>query len=298
MNRLSTAKRIQVISALVEGCSIRSTCRMTGVSKATVMKLLAQIGEVCLDYQDEHLRGLTCQRVQCDEIWSFVGAKRKSVQQGARGEGDIWTWTSLDADTKLIISWLVGDRDADAASDFMHDLAGRIVNRTQLTTDGHSVYLQAVIDNFGPLVDYAQLVKMYGDDRRSKNPSEAKYSPPECVGCNKYARIGMPDYSKVSTSYVERSNLTMRMHIRRFTRLTNAFSKKLENHCHAIALYFQWYNYCKPHKTLKGATPAMAAGLEKDFWEVKDIVALLENQEDKAIRDGAMKRGPYRKVSK
>jgi len=298
MNRLSTAKRIQIVSALCEGTSIRSASRMVGVSKDTVVKLLTQIGQICSDYQNEHLSGLARQRVQCDEIWSFVGAKQKSVNKGAAGDGSIWTWTAIDADTKLIISWLVGDRDAGAAWDFMHDLAGRIINRTQLTTDGHHAYLQAVVDNFGPLVDYAQLVKLYGDDPRSKRPAEAKYSPSECVGCNKIARIGMPDYRHVSTSYVERSNLTMRMHMRRFTRLTNAFSKKLENHCHAIALYFMWYNFCKPHKTLDGSTPAMAAGVAETFWTVGDIVALLENQEQKAIESGVMKRGSYRKNSK
>ncbi|MEX2543671.1 MAG: IS1 family transposase [Phycisphaeraceae bacterium] len=293
MRKLSPEKRIQIISALVEGCSIRSTVRMTGVSKNTVTKLLVDMGRVCQQWHDENVRGLNTDRVQCDEIWAFVGAKQKQVERGAAGVGDVWTWTSIDADTKLAICWLVGERDSGHAFDFMHDLAGRLTSRVQLTTDGLEAYVGAVVDNFGPYVDYAQLIKLYGDDPRlkSKSPS-ARYSPGRCVGTKPYARVGSPDPKHINTSYVERQNLTMRMSMRRFTRLTNAFSKKVENHEAAIALHFAHYNLCRIHSSIR-VTPAMEAGVTTTPWSIEDLVGLLEADEKAAIEAGAMKRGPY-----
>lgn len=276
MNRLDAARRSQVIRCLVEGNSIRSTVRMTGVAKNTVVKLLVELGAACAEYQDQALRNLKCKRVQCDEIWSYIGAKDKNVpadKQGQFGIGSVWTWTAIDADSKLIVSWLVGTRDVGTATEFMQDLAGRLSNRVQLTTDGHRAYLMAVEDAFGANIDYSMLVKMYGN-----NPDgEKRYSPAECIGCERKAITGNPDPKHVSTSYVERQNLTMRMSMRRFTRLTNGFSKKVENHVAALAVYFMYYNFARIHQTLR-VTPAMAAGVTDRLWDVSDIVALLDSK--------------------
>ncbi len=273
MNKLTTAKRVQVVSALVEGNSIRATVRMTGVAKNTIVKLLAELGRVCAEYQDKTLRGLPCQRIQCDEIWSFVYAKQKNVpvEKKHTGAGDAWTWVAIDADTKLVVSWLVGDRDFATATDFMTDVSDRLANRVQLTTDGHKAYLTAVERSFGIDVDFAQLQKIYGPDRSG----EARYSPPACLGAKTVVVQGDPDLDHVSTSYVERQNLTMRMGMRRFTRLTNGFSKKFGNHVAAIALHFLHYNFCRIHQTLR-VTPAMAAGVTDHAWEIEEIVALLD----------------------
>jgi IS1 family transposase len=272
MNRLSTAQRVAVVKALVEGCSIRSTVRMTGVSKNTISKLLLQLGAACTQYQDATLRNLHCRRLQCDEIWSFVGGKDKNItdEQKQNGLGSIWTWTALDADTKLIASWLVGSRDSQSAYEFMQDVAGRLRGRVQLTTDGHRPYLEAVEAAFGIDIDYAVLQKIYGQDA---NP-EKRYSPAVCLGCDVKEITGTPDPRHISTSYVERQNLTMRMSMRRFTRLTNAFSKKVENHAAAIALYFMYYNFGRIHQTLR-VTPAMEAGVANHVWSVEEIVTLL-----------------------
>ncbi len=273
MNRLTTAKRVAVVAALVEGNSVRSTVRMTGVAKNTIAKLLVELGEACARYQDEHLRNLSCRRLQCDEIWSFVGAKDKNVpaeKQGKFGIGSVWTWTCIDAETKLIPAWLVSTRDAGAAYEFMQDVAARMTHRVQLTTDGHKPYLSAVEEAFGADIDYATLTKLYGVDPNA----ERRYSPPVCLGCESKVVTGSPDPKHVSTSYVERQNLTMRMSMRRFTRLTNAFSKKLENHTAAVALYFMWYNFGRVHQTLR-VTPAMAAGVSAHVWTVEEIVGLL-----------------------
>lgn len=273
MNRLRTAQRVAVVKALVEGNSIRSTVRLTGVAKNTVTKLLVELGAACADYMDANLRNLTCKRVQCDEIWSFIGAKAKNVTPELREKnpaaGDVWAWTAIDADTKLVLSCLVGGRDAGYAHEFMQDVASRLKNRVQLTTDGHKVYVAAVEDAFGSQVDYAQLIKIYG-----AGDSERRYSPVECLGCVPTPVTGNPDPKHISTSYVERQNLTMRMSMRRFTRLTNGFSKKIENHAAAVALYFMWYNFGRVHQTLR-VTPAMEAGVSDHVWSVEEIVALL-----------------------
>lgn len=275
MNKLDKTRRTQVIRCLVEGNSIRSTVRMTGVAKNTVVKLLADIGQVCLKYHDENVRRLRSKRIQCDEIWSFCYAKEKNVpsdKRGLFGYGDVWTWTALDADSKLIVGWTVGTRGAATAYDFMQDLASRLANRIQLTTDGHRAYLMAVEDAFGADVDFAMLVKLYGHDAEP----EVRYSPAECIGCQTAAITGVPDPQHVSTSFVERQNLTMRMMMRRFTRLTNAFSKKLDNHVAALALYFMYYNFCRIHQTLR-VTPAMEAGIATHIWEVEELVGLLDS---------------------
>jgi len=278
MNRLSLEKRTQVIRALVEGNSIRATCRMTDTAKGTVTRLLASVGAACSKYQDENLRNLPCQQIQCDEIWSFCYAKQKNVpedKQGRLGYGDVWTWTAIDADTKLVPSWLVGLRDAGYAYEFMNDLKSRLANRVQITTDGHRVYLVAVEDVFGADVDYAMLVKLYG----AEPAGEARYSPAKCTGTNSRVITGYPDISKISTSFAERQNLTMRMSMRRFTRLTNAFSKKLENLKYAVALHFMYYNFARPHKTLANPyprTPAMAAGVSNHIWTIEEIVKLTD----------------------
>lgn len=275
MNRLSTEKRCAVVSALVEGCSIRSTVRMTGVSKNTVAKLLAHLGQVCSEYQDMALRNLPCKRLQCDEIWSFCYAKAKNVPEPMKGQGiagDVWTWTAICADTKIIPTWQVGARDAATGWRFMADLAGRLAERVQLTTDGNRVYLDAVENYFGAAIDYAMLVKLYG--KPEGQSAESRYSPPKCNGAKKRKVMGNPDPDHVSTSYAERANLTMRMGMRRFTRLTNAFSKKIENHCHAISLHFMHYNFARIHQTLK-CTPAMKAGVTDRLWSIQDIVDLL-----------------------
>jgi IS1 family transposase len=272
MNKLDTEKRSQILSCLVEGNSIRATCRMTGAAKNTVVKLLVDAGRACSDYQDKAFRNLKCQRIQCDEIWSFVGSKEKntSARKKVEGNGDVWTWTALDPDSKLVPCWFVGSRDAGSAYHFMHDLADRLSNRVQLTTDGHKPYLSAVEDAFGTGIDYAMLVKIYGAERQG----EARYSPAVCMGARKAVISGKPEVKHISTSLTERNNLTMRMSMRRFTRLTNAFSKKLENHEHAIALHFMHYNFCRIHQTLR-ITPAMAAGVSEKVWELSDIVNLM-----------------------
>jgi len=274
MNKLSTERRSQIIACLVEGNSIRATCRMTNSSKGAVLKLLASLGEACLDYQDKVLRNLPCTNIQCDEIWSFCYSKEKNVpkdKKGKFGYGDCWTWTAICADTKLVPSWFVGTRDAMAAYQFMHDLKDRLAKRVQLTTDGHKAYLSAVESAFGTEIDYAMLEKIYGAAPEGR---EIRYSPAECVGCNVKSIMGHPDKNLVSTSFAERQNLTMRMSMRRFTRLTNAHSKKIENHEHALALYFMHYNFCRIHQTLR-CTPAMEAGVSDHVWTLEEIIDLL-----------------------
>ena len=248
---------------------------MTGVAKNTVVKLLADLGQACAAYQDRTLRNLPCKRIQCDEIWSFVYAKQKNVptaKAAPQGAGDAWTWTAIDADTKLVAAWMIGPRDSGVAYDFMQDLAGRLASRVQLTTDGLRAYLEATEAAFGSNIDYAQLVKLYGETP-NRGP-ERKYSPSNFCGARVSIVSGDPDDRTISTSYVERQNLTMRMSMRRFTRLTNAFSKKVENLGHAVALHFMYYNFCRIHQTLR-ITPAMAAGVTDHLWEIKDILALL-----------------------
>jgi IS1 family transposase len=273
-NILSNEKRAQIINCLVEGNSVRATVRLTGAAKNTVAKLLVEIGRACSDYQDKAFVNLPCKRIQCDEVWSFVGAKEKNTTDDtkAKGWGDCWTWTAICSDTKLIPCWFVGRRDAGAAYHFMHDLAARLAHRVQLTTDGHQPYLRAVEDAFGDDIDYAQLVKIYGEAPKT----EARYSPAQCMGARKAVITGAPQHSHISTSHVERSNLTLRMGNRRFTRLTNAFSKKVENHEAMLALFFFYYNFCKVHQTLR-CTPAMQAGITSKVWELSDMVALLDN---------------------
>lgn len=273
MNKLTNERRAQIIAALVEGNSINATTRMMNVSKNTVLKLLADIGEVCAEYQDKHLVNLPCKRLELDEIWSFCYAKDKNVapeKQGILGYGDLWTWVAIDADTKLVPCWHVGNRDAIAAMAFVKDLESRLARRVQITTDGHKAYLNAVEEAFGCDVDYAVLVKLYGVEQQ-----EVRYSPSKVLGSETKIISGDPDPNRISTSYVERQNLTMRMSMRRFTRLTNGFSKKLENHMHAIALHYMYYNFCRLHQTLR-CTPAMAANVSKRVWEISDIVALLD----------------------
>lgn len=287
-NVLSTPKRIQIVSALVEGCGIRATARMCDVSKDTVMKLWREIGEACIRMQDEQLRNLPCKRLQVDEIWSFVYAKEKNVPVELKGEfgyGDVWTFTAIDADTKLIPSFLVGSRDSGCATEFMQDLAGRLVNRVQLTSDGHKMYLSAVEDAFAGDVDFAMLHKIYA---AQPTGPETRYSPAVCKGTEKRCITGSPEPKHISTSYVERANLTMRMNIRRFTRLTNAFSKKVENHTAALGLFFAHYNFCRIHQSLR-VTPAMAAGVTHRVWSIADLVALLPE-----VATGKP-RGPYKK---
>lgn len=274
MNRLDKTRRVAVVKALVEGNSIRSTVRLTGVAKNTVQKLILELGAACAVYMDEHLKNLPCKRVQCDEIWSFIGAKDKNVTPKLRetnpDAGSVWTWTALCADTKLIISCLVGGRDAGFAHAFMQDVASRLKYRVQLTTDGHKPYLSAVEDAFGADIDYAQLVKIYG----ASPDGERRYSPAECIGAIPTTITGEPNPKHISTSYVERQNLTMRMSMRRFTRLTNAFSKKIDNHVAMTALYFMFYNFGRVHQTLR-VTPAMEAGVSDHVWAVEEIVQLL-----------------------
>ena len=289
MNKLPLAKRVQILSMLCEGSSMRSISRVADVSFNTVSKLLIDAGKVCAAYHDEHVRGVTAKRVQCDEIWSFTYAKQKNVA-GAKAApanaGDTWTWTALDADSKLIVSWLVGGRDGEYALAFMDDVRSRLANRVQLTTDGHKAYLMAVEEAFGADVDYAQLVKLYG---AAPETFKGRYSPAECTGIRKTTIEGDPDHKHVSTSYVERQNLTMRMQMRRFTRLTNAFSKKWENHVHMVALYTVWYNFVKVHGKHR-MSPAMAAGVIDKLWSVEDIANVVE-----AAEPVAAKRGPYKK---
>lgn len=275
MNRLDTARRAHVLKCLAEGMSLRGTSRITGVARMTVEKLLRDLGAACADYQFRTLRNLSCRRVQCDEIWSFCYAKRKNVtteiSEKHPDAGDIWTWTAIDADSKLVLSWLIGSRDLDAAYEFMQDVASRLRHRVQLTTDGHKPYLSAVEDAFGLDIDYAVLQKLYGADCEG----EKRYSPAQCIGTRCDTIMGDPDPRHISTSYVERQNLTMRMHMRRFTRLTNAFTKKAENHAHAVAVHFMWYNFARIHQTLR-VTPAMEAGVTDHVWTAEEIVGLLD----------------------
>jgi IS1 family transposase len=288
MNKLPIAKRAAILGMLAEGMSLRATSRLADVSINTVTKLQVEAGAACQAYQDEHLRDLTSRRIQCDEIWSFVYAKDRNLPSdkwNTFGFGSVWTWTAIDADSKLIISWLVGTRDADSATILMRDLASRLRYRVQLTSDGHRAYLTAVDDAFGSEIDFSQLIKIYG------NPTEvdSRYTPGECIGCKQERIIGKPNPLHVSTSFVERQNLTMRMSIRRFTRLTNAFSKKVENHAAAVALHFMHYNYARIHKTLR-VTPAMAAGVTDHVWSMEEIVEMIDRAAPKPAP-----RGPYNK---
>lgn len=280
MNKLNKEKRVQVIKALVEGNPIRATARMCDVAFNTVLKLLPEIGKACAEYQDRVFRNLPCKRIQCDEIWSFCYAKEKNLPeelQGKFGFGSVWTWVALDADTKLVPSWLVGDRSADTAMVFTNDVATRLANRIQLTTDGYKPYLVAVADAFdGVPIDYAMLVKIYNEPQTGGN--EKRYSAGECCGARKEEVKGDPDPKHISTSYIERQNLTMRMSMRRFTRLTNGFSKKVENHACAVALHYMHYNFCRIHKSLR-VTPAMEAGVTDRVWTVEEIAGLLEQVE-------------------
>ncbi len=274
VNRLTQEKQSLVISALVEGNSIRATCRMTGVAKGTVLKLLENVGKACRDYQRKKLKNLLCQRIQCDEIWSFCYAKEKNVPEECRGVlgfGDVYTWVAICAESKLVLSWFVGRRDAVSAHYFIQDVAHRLKNRVQLTTDGHKVYLDAVECAFGADVDFAMLVKLYGNAPEGT----IRYSPAPYVGEVKTKIIGNPDPKHVSTSFVERQNLTMRMGIRRLTRLTNGFSKKFENLEYAVALHFMYYNFCRIHQTLR-VTPAMEAKVTDHVWEIREILSLTE----------------------
>ncbi len=281
MNRLTPAKQSQVIAALVGGDSIRATVRMTGASKNAIQRLLTAIGPACEAYQNHALRNLPCKKIQCDEIWSFCYAKQKSVptdKQAQFGLGDVWTWTALCADTRLICSWKIGTRGASTAYALMHDLAGRLAHRIQLTTDGHRVYSDAVESAFGSEIDYAMLVKVYGSDRGD----EARYSPADYMSCRTIPMSGNPKTKDISTSFVERRNLTIRMQMRRFTRLTNAFSKKIDNLGYAIALYFMHYNFCRVHQTLR-VTPAMEAGIADHIWSIEEIVGLLDLSKSREV---------------
>ena len=275
MNRLTRERRAQILSCLVEGNSLRATSRMTGAAKNTVVKLLVDVGEACAEYQYDILRNLPCKRIQVDEIWSFCYAKEKNLPPELRGQfgyGDVWTWTAICADTKLVPCWSIGGRDAEYARWFLQDLAERLANRVQLTSDGHRAYLQAVEGTFGAEIDYAMLIKIYD----SEPEDEKRYSPAKCLGTNSRTVSGSPDPRHISTSYAERQNLTMRMNMRRFTRLTNAFSKKIENLEHAVALHFMHYNFARIHQSLR-VTPAMEAGVSDHVWSFEEIAALEEN---------------------
>ena len=288
MNRLTSEKRTQVLHMLCEGTSIRAITRITGASKNTIAKLIEDTGKICAEYHDQHVRGVASKRVQVDEIWSFTYAKQKNVptaKAAPEGAGDTWTWTAIDADSKLVLSWLVGGRDSEYASAFMHDVASRLANRVQLTSDGHRPYLEAVEGAFGSDVDFAVLQKIYG----TPVDGQKRYSPPECIGMQVRTVEGKPDAKHISTSYVERQNLTMRMHMRRFTRLTNGFSKKFESHVNMVALYTVFYNFTKIHKTLR-VTPAMAAGITEKLMTMEDIVALIDAAADKPNRPTTYKK--------
>jgi len=269
MNKLNRTEQAQIIAALVEGNSINSTVRMTGVSKVTILKLLAALGPACADYQDRALRNLKCKRIQVDEIWQFVYAKEKNVPKKLKGQfgyGDVWTWVAIDAETKLVPSFMTGNRDARSAKMFIDDLASRLNHRVQLTSDGLKVYLEAVEGAFGADIDYAMLVKTY-----AASQEETRYSPAVCTSCESKPVMGRPDPKHISTSYVERQNLTMRMSMRRFTRLTNGFSKKVENHAYAVAVHYMHYNFCRIHRTLR-VTPAMEAGISDHIWTVEEML--------------------------
>jgi len=288
MNKLPVKQRATILNMLVEGSSMRSVSRITGVSINTVSKLLVDAGTVCAKYHDETVRNVKASRIQCDEIWSFCYAKQKNVELAKDAPfraGDVWTWTALDADSKLIVSYLVGGRDSGYALEFMDDVAARLANRVQLTTDGHGAYLEAVEEAFYGEIDYAQLIKLYG---KAPDYVRGRYSPAQCTGAIKKQVLGNPDYKHVSTSHVERQNLTMRMSMRRFTRLTNAFSKKFHNHIHMLSLYFVHYNFCRIHSTIK-VTPAMEAGISDTLHDMEWIVGLIDAEVKPA------KRGPYKK---
>ncbi len=286
MNKLDRRKRAQILHLICEGTSLRATSRLADVSFNTVLKLFADAGRACADYQDRTLRNLSCKRLQLDEIWSFVYAKQKNVPENKIGTaGDVWTWVAIDADTKLVPSWRIGDRSSETAFAFVSDLGARLKNRVQITTDGHRPYLEAIEGVFGGDVDYAMLVKIYGQEPGA----EKRYSPAECVGARKTMIEGSPDPKHISTSFAERQNLTMRMSIRRFTRLTNAFSKKLQNHGLSVALHYMNYNFCRIHKTLR-VTPAIAAGVADHVWDVNDLADLVE-----AAGPKPGPRGPYKK---
>ena len=279
MNRLKASVRTQVLNCLIEGCSIRATVRMTGVSKKTVMRLLVEVGVVCADYQNRVLRNLTSRRLQVDEMWGFNYCKARNVTSKIATKhpmaGDVWLWVALDADTKLVPAWRVGDRDLATAYDFMHDLADRLTNQVQLTTDGHRPYLEAVESAFGVDIDYAMLIKIYGSDQ-----TEKRYSPAKCLGCDARTITGQPNPKHINTSFIERQNWSVRTAMRRYTRLSNGFSRKIENHCAAVALNYFAYNFIKIHRTVR-MSPAMAAGVTDRLWEVSDLVALLETSESK-----------------
>ncbi len=286
MNKLPLDKRVQILSMLCEGSSMRSISRVADVSFNTVAKLLVDAGKACAAFHDDAVRNVESRRVQVDEIWSFTYAKQKNVPTAKAAPmeaGDTWTWTAIDADSKLIVSWLVGGRDSEYAMWFMDDLRSRLA---KLTSDGHRAYVEAVEGAFGGDIDYAMLVKMYG----AAPEGEKRYSPAICTGAHRRRVEGDPDPKHISTSYAERQNLTMRMAMRRFTRLTNAFSKKFENHVHMVALYTVWYNFVKQHKSLKGITPAMAAGVTDKLWDMKDVAVLIDAAAPKPGR-----RGPYKK---
>ena len=297
MNKLPLIKRIMILSMLVEGMSMRSISRTAGVSINTVTKLLEDAGKACAAYHDVTVRYVGSKDVQCDEIWSFCYAKEKNVptaKAAPDGAGDVWTWTAIDRDSKMILAFEVGDRSAATARDFMFNLADRLANRVQLTTDGHGAYLKAVGDAFAADIDYAMLVKQYGEPQ-GVAPSERRYSPAECTGAIKEPTFGKPDPSRISTSHVERQNLSMRMGMRRFTRftrLTNGFSKKLENHLHMLSLYFVHYNFVRVHKSLR-MTPAMASGVTKELHDMEWLANLIEAS---APKPGP--RGPYKKREK
>jgi IS1 family transposase len=289
MNKLDSKTRAQILHLLCEGQSIRAITRVTGASKNTVIKLLVDAGKACMAFHDANVQDVKAKRIQVDEIWSFTYAKQKNVaaaKAAPEGAGDTWTWTAIDADSKLIVSYFVGGRDSDCAILFMDDLRSRLANRVQLTSDGHKAYLEAVEGAFGGDIDYAMLIKMYGPSTES---AKGRYSPAECTGAKKMRVEGSPDMAHVSTSYAERQNKTMRMHMRRFTRLTDGFSKKVENHAYAVALHMMYYNFVRLHTTLR-TTPAMAAGISSRLWEIGDIVKLVEDAEVKPT-----KRGPYKK---
>jgi IS1 family transposase len=284
MNRLDLKRRVQIVSALVEGVGIRATCRMVGCTKGAVTKLIADLGPACMEYHDRVVRGVRSERVQCDELWSFVLAKQKNLRPGLRGQrgvGSVWTWTALDSDSKLLISYHVGDRGLDDARVFMGDLAGRLATRTQLSTDAHGAYLSAVLESFPYFgsagVNYGQLLKVYGPSGND-NSAETRYSPGRLIRVEKRAVWGVPDEKHISTSHVERMNLSIRMGLRRYTRLTNGHSKKIQNHVAALAIYFQFYNFARIHQTIR-VTPAMKAGIADHVWDVEEIVGLLERAE-------------------
>ena len=292
MNKLPLKTRSLILNMLCEGQSMRATARLADVSFNTVAKLLIDAGKVCADLHDELVQGVTASRIQCDEVWSFTYAKQKNVAKAKAAPdeaGDTWTWTALDADTKLIVSSMVGGRDAEYANAFMDDVASRLANRVQMTTDGHKAYLEAVEGSFGADIDYAQLIKVYGN---APETLKGRYSPADCTGIVKRTVEGQPDEKHISTLFVERQNLTMRMQMRRFTRLTNAFSKKFENHMHMVALYTVWYNFIRIHKTLR-VTPAMEAGLSKTVWDMEDLVRIMD---ERAPKPGRPK--TYNKISK